>query len=265
MSAKRLLSDIVSLTPEQLRGLHALPAPLLLQRVARPARERSGAVDRSGPASMHDMLRKIHADGEVPRRRTRRRRARRARNRHRRPSARWSRATPDRCPSRATRRRRARGRRRPLPPSPAADVHGDRAHRRGVDPRRHRSTHATTRRAGGSSTRSPRSPPPTCRRTSLAAQAAARGLRLRLRYEYLQPEVDEDPSRGSSTTKTLAAVEEELRAAVERMWERGGMARRRRHRRCAARAGTGRSVATAPRPANRRGPSSASTYPERDR
>ena len=45
-----------------------------------------------------------------------------------------------------------------------------------------------------------------------------RGLRLRLRYEYLQPEVDDDPEPWELDDDDLAAVEEELRAAVERMW-----------------------------------------------
>jgi RecB family exonuclease len=52
----------------------------------------------------------------------------------------------------------------------------------------------------------------------LAERARARGLRLRLRYEYLQPEVDEDPEPWELDDESLATVEEELRAAVERMW-----------------------------------------------
>src|SRR5262249_49169826 len=52
----------------------------------------------------------------------------------------------------------------------------------------------------------------------LAARAQARGLRLRLRYEYLQPEVDDDPEPWEIDDETLGAIEEELRAAVERMW-----------------------------------------------
>jgi hypothetical protein len=39
-----------------------------------------------------------------------------------------------------------------------------------------------------------------------------------LRYEYLQPEVDEDPEPWELDDETLITVEEELRAAVERMW-----------------------------------------------
>lgn len=52
----------------------------------------------------------------------------------------------------------------------------------------------------------------------LGAAAAKRGLRLRLRYEYLQPEIDEDPEPWEPDADDLALVEEELRSAVERMW-----------------------------------------------
>jgi hypothetical protein len=53
----------------------------------------------------------------------------------------------------------------------------------------------------------------------LGAAAQSRGLKLRLRYEYLQAEVDEDPEPWDIDDDTLTAVEEELRAAVARMWE----------------------------------------------
>jgi hypothetical protein len=52
----------------------------------------------------------------------------------------------------------------------------------------------------------------------LADAARRRGLRLRLRYEYLQPEVADDPESWEPDDDDLALVEEELRAAVERMW-----------------------------------------------
>jgi hypothetical protein len=55
----------------------------------------------------------------------------------------------------------------------------------------------------------------------LAAAAARRGLRLRLRYEYLQAEVVEDPEAWEPDDDDLAAVEEELRAAVARMHDGG--------------------------------------------
>ena len=59
--------------------------------------------------------------------------------------------------------------------------------------------------------------------------SAPRGLRLRLRYEHLQPEVDEDPEPWEPDDEELAAVEEEPRAAVERMWyETNGAASRAR-------------------------------------
>jgi hypothetical protein len=54
---------------------------------------------------------------------------------------------------------------------------------------------------------------------ALAHHAADRNLRLRLRYEYLQPEVDEDPEPWELDDDELERVEEKLRAAVQRMWE----------------------------------------------
>ena len=54
---------------------------------------------------------------------------------------------------------------------------------------------------------------------ALAPAAQRRGLQLRLRYEYLQPEIDEDPEPWDLDDDELAAVEEELRAAVARMWD----------------------------------------------
>jgi hypothetical protein len=42
---------------------------------------------------------------------------------------------------------------------------------------------------------------------------------LRLRYEYLQPEIDEDPEPWDPDDDDLEGVEEELRAAVARMWD----------------------------------------------
>ena len=51
----------------------------------------------------------------------------------------------------------------------------------------------------------------------LAQARATRGLRLRLRYEYLSAEVTDDPEPWEPDADDLAAIEEELRAAVERM------------------------------------------------
>lgn len=48
----------------------------------------------------------------------------------------------------------------------------------------------------------------------LAPLAAERGLRLRLRYELLSPEADEDPDVFEPDAEQLAAIEEELRATV---------------------------------------------------
>jgi len=51
----------------------------------------------------------------------------------------------------------------------------------------------------------------------LGRAAQRRGLRLRLRYEYLQPEIDDDPEPWEPDDDDLVAVEEELRDAVARM------------------------------------------------
>lgn len=47
--------------------------------------------------------------------------------------------------------------------------------------------------------------------------ARRRGLRLRLRYEYLSPDVTDDPDAWEPDADDMAAVEEELRSVVERM------------------------------------------------
>jgi hypothetical protein len=52
----------------------------------------------------------------------------------------------------------------------------------------------------------------------MSERAHRRGLRLRIRYEYLQPEIDEDPEPWEVDDETAAEIEEELRAAVEAMW-----------------------------------------------
>lgn len=51
----------------------------------------------------------------------------------------------------------------------------------------------------------------------LDAAARRRGLRLRLRYEYLSADVADDPDAWEPDPDDLLAIEEELRAAVERM------------------------------------------------
>jgi PD-(D/E)XK nuclease superfamily len=52
----------------------------------------------------------------------------------------------------------------------------------------------------------------------LAATAAGRGLRLQLRYEYLQAEITEDPETWEPDEDDLATLEEDLRATVAEMW-----------------------------------------------
>lgn len=52
----------------------------------------------------------------------------------------------------------------------------------------------------------------------LARDAQRTGLRLRLRYEHLQPEIDEDPEPYEPDADDLDAITEELRDAVARMW-----------------------------------------------
>jgi len=51
----------------------------------------------------------------------------------------------------------------------------------------------------------------------LAQAAHRRGLRLRLRYEFLSADVVDDPDPWEPDPEDLAAIEEQLRAAVERM------------------------------------------------
>jgi hypothetical protein len=53
----------------------------------------------------------------------------------------------------------------------------------------------------------------------LAPIAAREGLRLRLRYEFLAAEVDDDPEPFEPDDDELAAIEEELRAVVEAIWK----------------------------------------------
>lgn len=51
----------------------------------------------------------------------------------------------------------------------------------------------------------------------LSRRAEAKGLTLRLRYEFLAPEVDEDPPHWEPDAEELAAIEEELRRTAEDM------------------------------------------------
>lgn len=52
----------------------------------------------------------------------------------------------------------------------------------------------------------------------MARDAKRRGLRLHIRYEYLQPEIDDDPEAWQPDDDDLDAIDAELCAAVERMW-----------------------------------------------
>jgi hypothetical protein len=52
----------------------------------------------------------------------------------------------------------------------------------------------------------------------MARDAQRRGLRLQLRYEYLQPEIDEDPEPWEPADDDLEAITDELCAAVDQMW-----------------------------------------------
>lgn len=52
----------------------------------------------------------------------------------------------------------------------------------------------------------------------LAARAARKGLRLRVRYEYLSAEIDEDPQPFEPDADDLAAIDEELRGVADQIW-----------------------------------------------
>jgi PD-(D/E)XK nuclease superfamily len=53
----------------------------------------------------------------------------------------------------------------------------------------------------------------------LAPHARRRGLRLRVRYEYLAPEVDDDPEPFEPDDEDLDAIAERVHAGVRAMWE----------------------------------------------
>ena len=53
----------------------------------------------------------------------------------------------------------------------------------------------------------------------LAHKRYLRGRRLRIRYEYLSPDVDDDPEPFEPSTDDLDGIEEYLRANVALMWE----------------------------------------------
>ncbi|HVJ96778.1 MAG TPA: PD-(D/E)XK nuclease family protein [Acidimicrobiia bacterium] len=53
----------------------------------------------------------------------------------------------------------------------------------------------------------------------MARDARRTGLRLQLRYEYLQPETDDDPEPWEPDDDDLAQIDDELRRAVASMWD----------------------------------------------
>lgn len=58
----------------------------------------------------------------------------------------------------------------------------------------------------------------------LAHRAARRGLRLRIRYEYLTAEVDDDPQPFEPDTDDMAEIEEELRSVAAAIWNEADFA-----------------------------------------
>ena len=215
MPAKRLLSDIVSLTPSNYDDFTRCPRLFYCNALlGLPASDPAPSTDQG--LLVHDMLRKIHADGEcydgdhvadvlvahgfdTPA-------VRDMVARH-----------ADRCPSRH-RGRRARGRRRPVPP---------RCRRRcSWRPRASTrcgsttasSTRATTRPAGSGSTPSPRSRRRTCRPSCWPRAPAPAATACGCATSTCSRRSTRIPEPWELDDEALAAVEEELRAAVERMW-----------------------------------------------
>jgi len=214
--AKRLLSDIVSLTPSNYEDFTRC-ARLFFNNalLGLPASDPAPSTDQG--LLVHDMLRKIHVDGDcydtehvtdvlgahgIDTPSVREMVARHA----------------DRCPSRSTDRAAhevdvARFHRLPPPMFMAtARIDAVWIHDGIVDARDYKTggkwidTVSEIKAAH-------------VQAFVLAARAQSLGYHLRLRYEYLQPEVDDDPDTWELDDETLAAIEEELRVAVERMWK----------------------------------------------
>jgi len=215
MAAKRLLSDIVSLTPSNYDDFKRCPRLFYCKALlGLPASDPAPSTDQG--LLVHDMLRKIHADGQcydtahvadvlvahgIDTAAVREMVARHA----------------DRCPSRASKGAAhevdlARFHRVPPPMFMAtARIDAVWIHDGIVDARDYKT--------GGKWDESVSEiAAARVQAFVLAARAEALGYRLRLRYEYLQPEVDDDPEPWELDEETLATVEEELRAAVEQMW-----------------------------------------------
>jgi hypothetical protein len=215
VAAKRLLSDIVSLTPSNYDDFTRCPRLYYCKALlGLPPSDPASSTDQG--LLVHDMLRKIHVDGncydtdhvadvlgahgfDTPA-------VRDMVARH-----------ADRCPSRASERAAhevelARFHRMPPPMFMAtARIDAVWIHDGIVDARDYKT--------GGkwiddvSEIKAAH-----VQAYVLAERARGHGYRLRLRYEYLQAEVDEDPEVWELDEETLGVIEEELRAAVERMW-----------------------------------------------
>ena len=109
----------------------------------------------------------------------------------------------------------SRARSRPLPSRAVAALHGDGAHRRRVGARRHARRPRLQDRDDAGTRRSRRIRRPGCRPGSSRRSRRRVGLRLRLRYEYLSPDVDEDPPAWEPEPDELLEVEENLRTVVD--------------------------------------------------
>jgi len=216
MAAKRLLSDIVSLTPSNYEAFTRCPRLFYCSALlGLPASDPAPSTDQG--LIVHDMLRKIHVDGECHDREhvadvlaahgidtptVREMVARHA----------------NRCPARAAESAAhevdvARFHRLPPPMFMAtARIDAVWIHDGILDARDYKT-------GGRFVDRVDEIPAAHVQAYALADKARARGLRLRLRYEYLQPEVDEDPESWELDGDELERVEEELRGAVEQMWQ----------------------------------------------
>jgi hypothetical protein len=215
MSAKRLLSDIVSLTPSNYEDYRRCPRLFYCNALLGiPASDPAPSTDQG--LLVHDMLRKIHDDGScldaahvsdvlaahaIDTPAVREMVARHA----------------DRCPSAASQRAAhevdiARFHKVPPPMFMAtARIDAVWIHDGIVDARDYKT-------GGKWIDDISEIDAAKVQAYVLAEPARARGFRLRLRYEYLQPEVDDDPEPWEIDDDTLHAIEEELRAAVARMW-----------------------------------------------
>ena len=250
----------------ELRRLRAVRAPLPEPPPARPARRAIRAPPNETGLLVHDMLRVIHDTRLVPRRRRTSPTCSPGTAPTTTTCASSSSATRSRCPSSdadgaAHEHTLAR-----FHQLPAADVHGDRADRRGLGARRHaRRARLQDRPALRTSGVADDPGRARCRRSCSTQAARERGLRLRLRYEYLQRRRRRRPrpvgARRRRPRRDRRGAARRGRAHVHQR----RLAGRRRRRRLLALPRTARSAATARRPASRRGRcSSRPTTPTRD-